>query len=308
MMTNIDLRLLTIVTELHRTRSVSQTADNLELSQSTVSMSLARLRKHFNDPLFVRTSSGMEPTPHALQLIGLLSHAESLLETALEHHVVFDPAKSDRIFRLCSTDIAKVTMLPKLMRQLKVRAPSVRIELREISEKTSELLESGQLDLAVGFIPPLGAGFCQQRLFPERFVCALRTDHPRVGNRLTLDQFQAEDHLAVSTSGTGHGVVEKALEEKHIRRKIGLRVPGFLGIASIITSTDCLVIVPAQLGNDLAASGEIKVLDLPFQVPAYYVMQHWHERYTHDPAIKWLRAVFAELFLESAGVRNVASA
>jgi DNA-binding transcriptional LysR family regulator len=308
MMTNIDLRLLTIVTELHRTRSVSQTADNLELSQSTVSMSLARLRKHFNDPLFVRTSSGMEPTPHAVQLIGLLSRAESLLETALEHHVVFDPATSERNFHLCSTDIAKVTMLPKLMKHLKVRAPSVLIELREISEKTAELLESGELDLAIGFIPPLGAGFCQQRLFPERFVCAARADHPRVGSRLTLDQFQAEDHLAVSTSGTGHGVVEKTLQEKHIRRKIRLRVPGFLGIASIITSTDCLVIVPAQLGSDLTASGEIKLLDLPFQIPAYYGMQHWHERYTHDPAIKWLRAAFAELFLESASVRRVATA
>ena len=117
-MTNIDLRLLTIIAELHRTRSVSQTAENLELSQSTVSMTLARLRKHFNDPLFVRTSSGMEPTPHAVQLIELLSHAESLLETALECHVVFDPATSDRTFHICSTDIAKITMLPRLMGRL----------------------------------------------------------------------------------------------------------------------------------------------------------------------------------------------
>jgi DNA-binding transcriptional LysR family regulator len=307
-MTNIDLRLLTIITELHRTRSVSRTAENLELSQSTVSMSLARLRKHFNDPLFVRTSSGMEPTPHAVQLIDLLSHAEALLETALDHHVVFHAATSDRIFHLCSTDIAKVTMLPKLMNRLKTLAPSVRVELRELSEKTSQLLESGELDLAVGFIPPLGAGFCQQRLFPERFVCAVRSDHPRIANDLSLDRFQNEVHLAIATSGTGHGVVEKAIEERHIHRNIGLRVAGFLGIAGVITSTDYLAIVPEQLGETLACSGEIKLLELPFQLPAYYVMQHWHERYTHDPASKWLRAAFAELFLESASVRTAANA
>jgi DNA-binding transcriptional LysR family regulator len=307
-MTNIDLRLLTIITELQRTRSVSQTAENLELSQSTVSMSLARLRKHFNDPLFVRTSSGMEPTPHAAELIDLLSHAETLLATALEHHVVFHAATSDRIFHLCSTDIAKVTMLPKLMNRLKTLAPSVRVELREMSDKTSELLESGELDLAVGFVPPLGAGFCQQRLFAERFVCVVRADHPRIANFLSLDQFQDEVHLAITTSGTGHGIVEKAIEEKHIRRNIGLRVPGFLGIAGIITSTDCLAIVPEQLGDMLASSAAIKLLELPFQVPAYYVMQHWHERYTHDPAIKWLRAVFAELFLESVSAHTLANA
>jgi DNA-binding transcriptional LysR family regulator len=307
-MTNIDLRLVTIITELNRTRSVSQTAENLQLSQSTVSMSLARLRKHFNDPLFVRTSSGMEPTPHAVQLIDLLSHAEALLETALEHHVVFDPATSDRTFHLCSTDIAKVTMLPRLMNRLKTLAPSVRLELREMSDKTSELLESGELDLAVGFIPPMGAGFCQQRLFPERFVCLVRFNHPRIVNRLSLDQFQDEVHLAVTTSGTGHGVVEKALEEKHIRRNIGVRVSGFLGIAGIIASTDCLAIVPEQLGEALATYADIKLLELPFQMPAYFVMQHWHERYTHDPANRWLRAVFAELFLESTSVRTVAGA
>ena len=70
-MTNIDLRLLTIVNELNKTRSVSQAAENLELSQSAVSMSLARLRKHFKDPLFVRTPDGMEPTPQMSELIEL---------------------------------------------------------------------------------------------------------------------------------------------------------------------------------------------------------------------------------------------
>ncbi len=67
-MTNIDLRLLTIVNELNKTRSVSQAAENLELSQSAVSMSLARLRKHFKDPLFVRTPDGMEPTPQMTRI------------------------------------------------------------------------------------------------------------------------------------------------------------------------------------------------------------------------------------------------
>ena len=90
-MTNIDLRLLTIVNELNKTRSVSQAAENLELSQSAVSMSLARLRKHFKDPLFVRTPDGMEPTPQMSELIELLEKAEGLLETALVHRIAFHP-------------------------------------------------------------------------------------------------------------------------------------------------------------------------------------------------------------------------
>lgn len=296
-MTNIDLKLLAVVTELHKTRSVSQTAENLDLSQSAISMSLAKLRRHFNDPLFVRTSSGMSPTPHAIELIGLLKSAGDILQTALDLHVVFDPLTSDRRFNVYSTDIAQVTLMPRLMQRLKKIAPSVGITLRRLSEDTPEFLESGQADLAVGFILPMGAGFCQQRLFKEKFVCALRRDHPRVGDSLSIDQFQEETHLAITPCGTGHGVVEQTLEAKHIRRRVGLAVPSFLGITSIITTLDYLAVLPEQLARHLASAGNIKVLPLPFSMPAYHIMQHWHERYTQDPASRWLRSVVANLFL-----------
>ena len=296
-MTNIDLKLLAVVTELNKTRSVSQTAENLDLSQSAISMSLAKLRKHFHDPLFVRTSSGMNPTPHAVELIGLLKSAEDILQTALDLHVVFDPATSDRRFSLYSTDIAQVTLMPSLMQRLDKIAPTVSIDLRRLSEVTPKFLESGQADLAVGFIQPMGAGFCQQRLFKERFVCALRRDHPRIDDSLSIDDFENETHLAITTCGTGHGVVEKTLEAKNIRRKVGLAVPSFLGIASIITNLDYLAVLPEQLARHLASAGNIKVLPLPFSMPAYYIMQHWHERYTQDPASRWLRSVVANLFL-----------
>jgi len=297
--TNIDLKLLAVIGELHRTRSVSQAAEHLDLSQSTISMSLAKLRKHFNDPLFVRTSAGMEPTPHATQLIYMLHQAETLLQSALDHHVVFDPATSDRVFRMQSTDIAQVTLLPKLMQRLTKAAPHVGIHLSRITPDTPKLLESGELDLAVGFILPMGAGFYQQRLFRDRFVCVARKDHPRVKKTLSIEQFEAETHLAVSTSGTAHVIVEKTLEAQKIRRNVGLTVPSFLGIVSIITSSDFLVILPEQLGRHLASAGNLQILPLPFAVPPYYIMQHWHERYSQDPANRWLRTVMADLFMVS---------
>src|SRR5579871_2615503 len=143
-MKNIDLRLLAVISELHRTASVSQTAENLALSQSAVSMSLARLRKHFNDPLFVRTSRGMEPTPYAAGLIAELKRAADILESALEHHATFDPSTSDRMFHVCSTDIAQFTILPLLAARLKKVAPSLRIDLHNLTEETPRLLESGE--------------------------------------------------------------------------------------------------------------------------------------------------------------------
>jgi DNA-binding transcriptional LysR family regulator len=261
-------------------------------------MSLAKLRRHFNDPLFVRTSAGMEPTPHASELIGILKRAEDLLHTALGRHVVFEAAASNRTFHLYSTDIAQVTLMPKLLRRLRDVAPSVRIELRRISEDTPRLLESGVADLAVGFILPMGAGFCQQSLFQEKFVCAVRRDHPRIGTALTLEQFETETHLAVATTGTGHGILQRTMEAKGIQRNVGLTVPSFLGLVSILMATDYVAILPGRLAKHLASAGYVKMLRMPFQMPSYVIMQHWHERYTNDPAVRWLRSVIAEQFSE----------
>jgi DNA-binding transcriptional LysR family regulator len=295
---NIDLKLLAVVDELHRTRSVSQTAENLHLSQSAVSMSLAKLRRHFKDPLFVRTAAGMEPTPHALEVMSLFRKAEGLIRSALEHHATFTPGTSDRVFRLSFTDITQLTLLPRLMRKLKQVAPAVAIHLSTVSGSIRTLLESGEIDLAVGLIPPLGAGFYQQRLFRDRFVCALRAGHPRIAGELSLKQFEQETHLSVEATGTGHDVLERTLEAKRIRRKVGLRVPTFLGLAPILATTDYLAVLPEQLGRVFAAAGEIKLLPLPFATTPYFIQQHWHERYNHDPANVWLRGILAELFLQ----------
>lgn len=296
---NIDLKLLAIISELHRTRSVSQAAENLHLSQSTISMSLAKLRRHFNDPLFVRTSTGMEPTTHALEVLSLFRKAEGLIQSALELHVTFDPATSDRVFHLCSTDIAQFTLLPAVMAKLKQVAPGIRVDLGTMSEAVPRLLESGEIDLAVGFIPPMGAGFYQQRLFRDRFVCAVRGGHPRIHNELTLERFEKEAHLVVTTTGTGHGILERTLEAKRIQRKVGMRVPSFLGLAPILSSTDFLAVVPEQLGQFFAATAKIKLLPLPVPIAPYFILQHWHERYNHDPANIWFRGLLADLFLQS---------
>jgi DNA-binding transcriptional LysR family regulator len=298
-MLDVDLKLLTIFQEIFRTRSVSLAAENIRVSQPTVSVGLAKLRRRFNDPLFVRTSAGMEPTPLASELLMPVSEALGLLRYALRHQVVFDPKKSERCFRICMTDISQIVLLPRLLNHLKEAAPSIRIEVIHISATTPKLLESGEADLAIGFMPQLEVGFHRQQLFTQRFVCMLRKDHPRVGERLSLKIFREESHMQVTTPGTGHWIIDKVLEEKQVTRKIALRVPSFLGIASIVANTDLLATVPERLGEALMHSANVKTLKPPINFPSYAVKQHWHERYHHDPRNQWLRSVVAELFLDS---------
>jgi DNA-binding transcriptional LysR family regulator len=146
--TNIDLKLLAIINELHRTRSVSHAAENLRLSQSTISMSLAKLRRHFNDRLFVRTSKGMEPTPHAKEVLTLLSKAKGLIHAALGTSHRFRPGNiGPRVPHLLHRYFPAVA--------LEV-APAIQVNLLNIPDSVSPLLEAGEVDLAIGNIPPMG--------------------------------------------------------------------------------------------------------------------------------------------------------
>jgi DNA-binding transcriptional LysR family regulator len=298
---NLDLKLIGIIGDLCTSRSVSATAANLDIRQSTVSMALARLRKHFDDPLFVRTSAGMEPTPRGIELIEVFRSAEFYMRKALESQEIFDPTRSTRSFKLCSTDLAQLTILPALLKRLKLISPSVTVTLCPISDGTPARLESGDVDLAIGFVQPKGTGFCSQRLFQDRFVCVFGSGHPRIGKDLSIDQFEAEAHIAIASNGTDHSVLDDTLKENGIRRQIGLRVPGFLGLGPILTNTDLIAILPEQLGTYLARSGRIRLAELPVYIPPYSIYQVWHERVTHDAASRWFRKVIAGLFLRATG-------
>lgn len=297
-MLDIDFKLMAIFEEIYRTRNVSQAAENMRLSQPTISIALGKLRKSFNDPLFVRISGRMEPTPLATELLNPISESLGLLRYALRHKIVFDPSRSERCFRICMTDISQAVLLPPLLNHFKETAPSITIDVMAISANTPKLLESGEADLAIGFMPQLEAGFHRQKLFAQRFVCLLRKDHPRIRNKLSLKQFEAESHIQVVPSGTGHWIIDKVIEEKQVKRKIALRLPNFLGIALIVANTDLIVTVPKRLGEVLAQSANIRILNPPISFPSYAVEQHWHDRYHRDPRNSWLRGVVADLFSE----------
>ncbi|MEJ8850398.1 LysR family transcriptional regulator [Variovorax rhizosphaerae] len=294
----MDLKLLAVFDEVYKTRSVSRAGENLGLAQSSISISLARLRRHFGDPLFVRTSDGMQPTPHATSLVAPVRQAIELLRGITRQQAVFDPVKAQRMFRICMTDITHLVLLPALINRLRVIAPGINVEITHISGQTPRMLESGEADLAVGFMPQLEAGFYQQKLFEQDFSCVVRRDHPRVRSRLTAAMFKRENHVLVTAAGTGQNLVEEALERLGVQRNIALRLPNYLGMGGLLASTDLMVTVPRRVAETLVRIADVKQLLPPFELPVFSIKQHWHERYQQDPANRWLRGVISDLFLE----------
>ncbi|MBS0554681.1 MAG: LysR family transcriptional regulator [Proteobacteria bacterium] len=299
-MHSLDTRLLQIFDEIYKTRSVSRAAEQLGLGQPVVSIALGKLRQHFGDPLFVRTSSGMDPTPLGEELVRPIRNAIDALQAALGYRTAFDPRTVQRMFRIAMTDISQIVLLPGLWTRLHQLAPGVTVDVANLSLETAHMLESGEVDLALGFMPQLDAGFYQHTLFAQRYVCLASVDHPRIQGELTLERFQAEEHAMVISSGTGHGYLERELARQGVTRKVVLRVPNFLGVAFVVEHTDLVVTIPARLGEMLSQHGRFRIYPTPFALPGYTVKQFWHERFHHDPGNRWLRGLIRELLGEAA--------
>jgi DNA-binding transcriptional LysR family regulator len=297
--TDLDLNLLRAFDAVLREGSVTAAAGRLGLSQPAMSNALSRLRRLLGDPLFMRIPGGMRPTPFAQQLAAPVRQALDLIHATLLRQPGFDPRTSQRSFRLQLSDVGEIVFLPPLLERLQRDAPGVRIETEHLpQDEVGDALASGEVDLAVGFLPELSQGVVQKRLFRDRYVCLVRADHPRIGSRLTLAQFLAATHVLVSSRGSAHEIVEQTLRNKGLQRRIALRVPHFTVVPMILARTDHMVIVPEGLVGAIARFGRFKSLKCPVDIPALDVKVHWHERFDQDPGIRWLRGVLVELYAE----------
>ena len=196
------------------------------------------------------------------------------------------------------TDISQLVLLPRLWKTLRVSAPGIHIEIFPLSKDTAQLLETGEADLAMGLMPQLDAGFYQQLLFRQSFVCMVGADHPRITDQLSLAQFEAEDHVVVSSSGSAPLVLDREIARLGVKRRIALQIPNFLGAAFVVEHTDHIITIPKRLGDVLQGRGAFRIFPVPFALPDYEVKQHWHERYHHDPGSRWLRGVISGLLSE----------
>ena len=295
-MSKLDLEWLSVFDRVYETRSVSRAAEHLGIAQATASIALNKLRAHFDDKLFTRTPSGMQPTARASEILPSIRKVLELLEQTQSERIAFDPQASARVFRVGMTDIRQVVMLPLLVNRLKQIAPAVRIEAETISSDSPRLMEEGRLELAIGYMPQLKAGFFQRTLLDEGFVCLVSERHPRIRKRIDKRAFLAESHILVTMSGTGPSIVERTLAALKIKPNIGLRVPSFLGVSRIVAETELLVVVPRSLGEAFAESEKLRVLESPIAFPPYSVRLHWHERQHADPGNVWLRQLVAQMF------------
>jgi len=294
-----DLNLLPIAFVLYDELSVSRAAQVLGMSQPAVSMALRKMRTIFNDPLFIRTPTGVTPTPRAHALVRATRPLVERLQEDLLTEEPFDPALSTRAISIALSDVGEMVFLPKLLERFRARAP--RCAIRSVSMPPAQLahgFEKGEIDLAVGYFPDLTKhNFLQRRLFTHHFACLMRAGHPLRAKRLTLKDFLAMEHAVVHAEGRTQEIFERFLERKRIRRKVMLHTPHFLSIPIVVARSDLVATVPHALATYFARlSPDLAVAMPPLDIAGFDLKQHWHRKFHNDPRNKWLREQVAQLF------------
>lgn len=306
---DIDLNQLVLFQQLMVQRRVSRVAETLGLTQPAVSNTLAKLRKQFGDELFVRTPAGMVPTPFAEQLAEPIGYALGMIHSGLNQHRAFDPATVKRSFTVGMTDIGEIVFLPALVDRLRREAPGLALNTVRTSATTlRDDMAAGQVDLAIGPMPQLKAGFFQRRLFRQRYVCLFRQGHPLDRKRLSLADFKAAEHLTVVSAGTGHGQVDDLIRRAGIERIVRLTIPHFVSVGHILQRSDLVATVTERLAESLATPFGLTARPHPVALPEVAINVFWHAKVHRSPAHQWLRTVVFELFGDDSRARPTARA
>jgi DNA-binding transcriptional LysR family regulator len=294
---DVDLNLLVVLHQLVIQRRVSRVAELLGLTQPAVSNALARLRNVLGDELFVRTGGGMVPTPYADQLAGPVAEALGLLHGAMNQQRTFDASTSARRFVIGMTDIGEIYFLPRLMQELARSAPRLSVStVRNTTVNLQDEMAAGHVDLAVGLLPQLAAGFVHRRLFGQRYVCTFRRGHALDKHKISLREFSAAEHLVVVAEGTGHGKVDELMERAGVTRDVKLRVPHFVAVGHLLRDSDLVATLPERLAQSIVEPFGLAYVAHPAKLPEISIDLFWHTRYHRDPASQWLRTVIGRLF------------
>ena len=296
----IDLNLLVIFQQLLQERRVSLVASKLGLTQPTVSNALNRLRNQLGDELFLRTSKGMEPTAYAMQLAEPIGYALSSIQDTLNQRSRFDPETSRRKFNIGMSDIGEIYFLPKLMSLLAKHAPGISFNtMRTTGANLADEMETGHVDLAIGWLPHLKTGFFQQRLFVHGHVCMFRCGHPLDTNKsLTGKAYEEANHVVVSALGTGHATIDSSIEKLGIQRNVVLTVPHFVAVGHILASTDLIATVPERFAKHCETPFGLRHVALPFKLPEIGVNLFWHSRFNKESGNQWLRSFIFKNFCD----------
>ena len=292
-----DLNLLTVFDAIYSNGGVTGAARQLHLSQPAISHSLAKLRKTFDDRLFVRHGNGLVPTARAHALSQPIREALGCVESALTDTAAFDPATSTRSFVLGLRPSSEMPGFAAFVARALSEAPGIALASRYLSRRSlAAALASGDLDLALDVEGPKAVGVRSVPLQSDPLLVAVRREHPLNGATLALESYIALDHVFVSPRPNGFGLEDAALARLGHVRRIKVRCQQALTAWQIVATSDMLCTLPQTYARALQKLLPNRLFPFPIAVGSNNLALYWHEASDSDPAATWLRDLARDHF------------
>ncbi len=283
----LDLNLLVVLDALLRERSVTRAARELNLSQPAMSAALARLREYFNDDILVPQGKRMLPTAHAQYLAPLVAQALADIEMRILGAAVFDPATSQRTFRLCASDYATVVLLHPLLAALEKSAPGIRIEICAPTPDALVQLEHGEIDFLLTPEQFAAHGHPRHLLFEEQHVVVGCRRNPVFKRTLTEEVFFAQGQVIMGV-GPGQSFAERELGELNARRRIDVVCASFLAVPWLLPGTERIAMMHKRLAQLMVKKLPLSIAPLPFAFPQMREIVQYHTARAQDYGMQWL--------------------
>lgn len=293
-----DLNLLPILLALYDEQSVSGAGRRIGMSQPSVSKALRRLRDAFDDPLFVRGPTGLVPTPRAHAIVRTARPHLNRLQEDLLKEETFDAASSTRPIALAISEIAEMAFYPSIIAHFRLHAPRCTITTISVPEdEIATALESGEIDLAAGYLPSLtGRNFRRRVISQHGFACLMRAGHPLWQKRLMLADYQKAEHIGIRAAGGSQQVLERFIEQRKLRLNIPVYASHVMSVPFIVMDSDLIATLPHAVATRFASlTPGVRAALPPFDL-LYELRMQWHRRFDNDPRSIWIREQMAAIF------------
>jgi len=276
------------------------------MSQPAVSNALLRARRLTKDDLFIKVAEGVRPTARMLAMWPELHRSLSALRAVVAPQA-FEPRSSSATFRVAITDSIAAEAVTQIALRVRELAPEARVAFSvHTNASSTEGVERGTLDCAVGMFPALPRSLHVQGLLIDRYVCVMRKGHP-LAPGLTLDQFVNAAHVLVTPSGQELGVVDGWLSLQQRSRNVAVVVNHFVDALRIIERSDLLTCIPSRFLRSAHVSRAISVCELPFETEKILYKLVWHERVHGHPAHRWFHSIVADVCNATAEIGKPAA-
>lgn len=298
---SVDLNLLTLFDALLDERQLSRAASKLGMSQSAASNALSRLRLTFKDELFIRTREGMEPTPKAQQLALPIREGLNAIRSALTDEAQFNPATSQRTFRLLLNDFIEPILLPKLLKVIQESGDQLSLEsFNGQHQDNLDRLRKGQIDFYFDLKPPEDSQLTCEKVYEETLSVIASHNHPRLQHSITIDDYLEERHIVYTRHDGQKTSLDLALEaHQPIARKVLIQASHLSVVPELVQQSDALATMPTQTAQRVCSSYDLQRFDFPLGIGALPLFMIWHKALDSDSAHQWFKQQILNVTLQS---------